>query len=203
MATNVYIDGFNLYYGAVKNTPYRWLDLSKLCKLLLPHDQINGIKYFTAKVKALPQDPGQPMRQQTYLRALATIPNVEIFYGRFVSHKIWMPRADGSGFVEVIKAEEKGSDVALAVHLLHDAHLDDCETAVVISNDTDLIPAIRIVRDQLGKKVGLLCPHKRMSKSLVSEVAFCKKIREGVLQASQFPSLLRDAVGEFEKPQDW
>ncbi len=48
--TNVYIDGFNLYYGAVKNTPYRWLNLSALCRHMLPNDQIQSIKYFTAKV---------------------------------------------------------------------------------------------------------------------------------------------------------
>jgi hypothetical protein len=47
---NVYIDGFNLYYGALKGTPYKWLDLSRLCQTLLPSDTIHEIKYFTARV---------------------------------------------------------------------------------------------------------------------------------------------------------
>ena len=49
---NVYIDGFNLYYGALKGTPYKWLDLARLCQALLPSDTIQEIKYFTARVSA-------------------------------------------------------------------------------------------------------------------------------------------------------
>ena len=36
MITNVYIDGFNLYYRALKDTPFRWLDLRKLVTLVNP-----------------------------------------------------------------------------------------------------------------------------------------------------------------------
>ena len=53
----IYIDGFNLYYGAVRKTPCKWLDLSKLCARMLPQDQILEIKYFTAKVSGRPNDP--------------------------------------------------------------------------------------------------------------------------------------------------
>ena len=124
MKTVVYIDGFNLYYGAVKGTPYKWLNVSRLCQLLLPRNQIIQIKYFTALVKSRPYDPNQPKRQQLYLRALRTIPNLEIILGRFLTHERDMPLAGShSGkprFARVIKTEEKGSDVNLAVHLLND-----------------------------------------------------------------------------------
>jgi hypothetical protein len=70
MKTVVYVDGFNLYYGAVKETPYKWLNIHKLCQLLLPKNQIIKIKYFTALVTARPTDMDQPNRQQIYLRAL-------------------------------------------------------------------------------------------------------------------------------------
>jgi len=43
MKANVYVDGFNLYYGAVKNSPYRWLEISTMCRLLLPKDDIHRI----------------------------------------------------------------------------------------------------------------------------------------------------------------
>jgi uncharacterized LabA/DUF88 family protein len=201
--TNVYIDGFNLYYGAVKNTPYRWLDLSKFCHLLLPRHQIARIKYFTAQVTALPWDAGQPVRQQAYLRALATLPNVEIIYGHFQSNVVQMPLSDGSGYASVIKAEEKGSDVALATHLLHDAHKGEYEVAVIVSNDSDLVPPIRIVRQELGKVVGLVYPHRRVAARLRFEVDFLKEIRTGVLRASQFPPSLEDANGIFCKPPSW
>ena len=203
MATNVYIDGLNLYYGALKGTPYRWLDLEKLCRMLLPRDRVTRIKYFTAIVKPLRHNPGQSARQQTYVRALATLTNVDLHFGQFLSHVVKMPLADGSGMVEVIKAEEKGSDVALAAHLVHDAHRGEYGTAVVISNDSDLVPPIRIVRSELGKQVGLISPHKRPSVALLAEVGFVRHIRAGALKASQFPPLLTDANGTFHKPPSW
>lgn len=93
MKVNVYIDGFNLYYGAVKGTPYRWLNLAEMCRMLLPRDQILQIKYFTALVNPRPSDPDQRSRQETFLRALATIPNLSIVYGFFLTHEIMMPLA--------------------------------------------------------------------------------------------------------------
>ena len=60
---NAYIDGFNFYYGCVKDTPYRWLDFSKLCPLLLPKRFTLGtIKYFTARISGQPSDPDAPTR---------------------------------------------------------------------------------------------------------------------------------------------
>lgn len=70
MKVNVYIDGFNLYYGAVKGTPYRWLNLAEMCRLLLPRDQIEQIKYFTALVNPRPSDPDQRSRQETFLACI-------------------------------------------------------------------------------------------------------------------------------------
>jgi len=79
--THVYIDGFNLYYGAVRDTTLNWLDVRKLCELLLPDHQIDRIKYFTARVSARRDDPDKPTRQQIYLRALRTLPDLDIIYG--------------------------------------------------------------------------------------------------------------------------
>jgi hypothetical protein len=84
MDTIVYIDGFNLFYGSLRKTPYRWLNLSALCSRLLPANKITKIKYFTAAVSARPDDPGQPTRQQAYLRALATLPEIEIHFWSFL-----------------------------------------------------------------------------------------------------------------------
>src|SRR4051812_13065680 len=94
--TNVYIDGFNLYYGAVKSTPYRWLDLEAMCRRLLPRDQLHRIRYFTALVSARPNDPQQPQRQQTYLRALATLPSVSVHLGHYLTTTVRMHLAHPS-----------------------------------------------------------------------------------------------------------
>jgi len=61
--TNIYIDGFNLYYGSLKRTPYKWLNVEKLCQLMLPTDLIQSIKFFTANVSARPHDVHLPIRQ--------------------------------------------------------------------------------------------------------------------------------------------
>jgi hypothetical protein len=207
LSTNVYIDGFNLYYGSLRNTPYRWLNPATLCQLLLPKNTIGKIKYFTALVSARPSDPGQPVRQQLYLRALATLPNVSVHLGHFLTHEVTMPLVVPAGqpqkYAKVIKTEEKGSDVNLATHLLHDAHLGRFDIAVVISNDSDLLEPIKIVRQELHKRVGVLNPHPNPSRALLPHLDFIKQIRTGVLRASQFPATLTDANGTFTKPQTW
>jgi len=78
MATNVYVDASISYYGSLKGTPYRRLDLGAFCAHLLPKDRINRIRYFTATVSARPDNPDAPQRQQVYLRALETIPGLSI-----------------------------------------------------------------------------------------------------------------------------
>ena len=78
LKTNVYVDGFNLYYGCVRGTPYKWLDVAAFCARLLPKNQINRIRYFTALVTPRANDPQQRMRQEIYLRAIRTIPNLTI-----------------------------------------------------------------------------------------------------------------------------
>jgi len=201
--TNVYIDGFNLYYGVIKGSPYRWLDLDKLCRLMLPKNEVGQIKYFTAIVSARPHDPDQPVRQQTYLRAIRTLPNVSVILGHFLSHPVMMPRADKPGQVRVVRTEEKGSDVNLATHLLWDGVRGDYDIAVVVSNDSDLLEPIKIVREELNRRVGILNPHRHPSRELLQNSDFYKKVRPGVLAMCQFPPVLKDRTGEFHKPAAW
>ena len=208
MKTYVYIDAFNLYFGCLKKTPYKWLDLHKLCCLLLPKHEITAIKYFTALIKSRPNDLDAPKRQQMYLRALRTIPNIEISYGHFLSHEVTMPVANPvSGnpkFVRVIKTEEKGSDVNLAVQLLHDAYQARYECAVIISGDSDLLTAIKIVMEDLKKPVGVINPQRRQCQVLLKQATFYKHInRASVLSASQFPDNFFDTRGLITKPKEW
>jgi hypothetical protein len=118
MRTYVYVDAFNLYYGAVKDTPYKWLDLQALCRVMIPNNTVAAIKYFTARVQPRSDDTNKPTRQLVYLRALQTIPELKIVFGHYLSHVVRMPLAKPiagqSRFVQVIKTEEKGSDVNLA-----------------------------------------------------------------------------------------
>ena len=207
MKTNIYIDAFNLYYGALRGTPHKWLDPLAMCKLVLrPHHEFHRVRYFTALVTPRPHDPDQRLRQEAYLRALRTLPNTTIHLGFFLTHKISMPVADTDPprYVTVIKTEEKGSDVNLATHLLNDAHRGDYECAVVVSNDSDLVEPIKIVRNQLNLPVIVLNPHrKRPSVELRRESTFFKDIRPNALTRSQFAATMNDANGTIRKPAGW
>ena len=85
MRTGIYIDGLNLYYGSLRKSPNKWLDIEKFGKLIVPSDDLEIIRYFTAIVRARPDDPQIPVRQETYLRALKTKDLVQIHTGRFTS----------------------------------------------------------------------------------------------------------------------
>ncbi len=134
-----YIDGFNLYNGALKGTPYKWLDLHEFTSKLRPTDTISQVKFFSAKVNSRPNDPDQPIRQMLYWRALRTITTVEIVEGHFLTKPTYLPEVTSmdqitarqkSGentrgifpkMAHVYRSEEKGTDVNLAVQLVHDA----------------------------------------------------------------------------------
>jgi uncharacterized LabA/DUF88 family protein len=206
--TIVYVDAFNLYYGCLKGTPYRWLNLEQLARLLLTaNNVIVRIKYFTARVSARPSDLDQPNRQQLYLRALGTLPKVEIHYGHYLTHEVTMPLAaptpGAPRYAKVIKTEEKGSDVNLATHLVADAYENSFDAAAIITNDSDLLEPVRVVRSRLKKTVGILNPQKHPSFVLTRAASFFKQIRPAALKASQFPDELRDGVGTFRKPPTW
>ena len=201
--TYVYIDGFNFYYGCIRSSPYRWLDLFKFAQAMLPKNDVVRVKYFTAIVKPSTKDPTKVVRQQTFLRALATIPQIEIFLGSFQAHPVRRPKADGSGSVEVIDMKEKGSDVNLATELLVDGFTNAYDVAVVVSNDSDLVAPIRAVRTKLGKAVGIINPHQRQSVELRTSASFIKEVRTWALAHSILPPDLHDANGEIHRPAGW
>jgi uncharacterized LabA/DUF88 family protein len=182
MRANVYIDGFNLYYGALKGTSYKWLDLEALSRRLLPRYEINRIRYFTARISPRPDDVLARRRQHAYLRALAMNRLIAIHYGRFQESRVRMPLADpvpGSPrTVEVIKTEEKRTDVNIASHLLLDAFRAECDVAVLVSNDADLVEPLRILMAELGMSIGIVNPFPRPCRELAAlNPAFYRPIR--------------------------
>jgi len=209
-SANVYVDGFNLYYGCLRGTEYQWLDVGALCRRLLPANQINQIRYFTSRVAARPDAPNRPEQQNAYLRALGTVPGLSIHLGHFQSKGARLPAAapgpDDPRIVEVIKTQEKGSDVNLATFLLLDAFRKKSDIAVVISNDSDLKEPIRVLIEELNVPVGLVNPHpvKERSRDLLDlKPLFFKQVQPRALRTCQFPPVLRDAQGEIRRPDGW
>jgi hypothetical protein len=205
--TNIYVDGFNLYYGAVKGTSHKWLDLAALVTKLFPRNEINRIRYFTAIVDARPPDLQQPVRQQTYLRALRTLPSLSVHLGTFRTRPVRMtlvrPPRFGPKTAEVWKTEEKGSDVNLASYLLLDAFRKDCDIAIVFSNDADLKEPIAIAKNELGITLGVVNPHPPARRSRDLKPTFFRQLREGPVGGSQFPAVMTDPRGQFHKPAAW
>lgn len=210
MRTSVYVDGFNLYYGALKGTPYKWLDLKALFTAILrPQNHIQTIKYYTARVSARPDDPHAPTWQDIYLRALARhIAELSIVEGRFLQKRVTMRLAEpiaGRHFAKVLKTEEKGSDVNLAVHLVNDGWRNAYDCAVVCSNDGDLSEAVRIVRRELHKTIVLAVPgdfdKRPPSVELKRWASYTMQIRPEAFAAAQLPNPIPGTT--LHKPASW
>jgi uncharacterized LabA/DUF88 family protein len=216
----VYVDGFNFYYGCFRGRggrehwrDYRWLNLQQFCTLAFPRFDIQKIRYFTARVEDAPDDLGQAERQATYLRALRTLPQVEIHEGRFLVTRrtrfVADPTVPGPVRKEppervvVLQPEEKGSDVNLASHLLLDGFRDRYDVAIVVSNDSDLAEPIRIARLELGRDMVLLNPRSSFARDLQNTANHYRKVREVYLREAQFPDTLEDEDGIIRKPAEW
>jgi uncharacterized LabA/DUF88 family protein len=209
LETYVYIDGWNLYYGAIKQTPYRWLDLHLLsCHLLNRGYDIKKVKYFTARVDDRPDDKHQSQRQDAYLRALGSCPEVEIHLGRFATRtkrvRLAKPRSNGTKYTDAIITEEKGSDVKLATHLVWDAAHQHIKAALVISNDSDLQESLDMAR-KLGVKVITCNPHDHHQQPLHLSGDETRVLRKRHLGKSQFPREIRDPNGKtiVRRPKRW
>lgn len=205
--TIVYVDGFNFYYGAVRGTPWKWLDpVALFQKVLGPQNQLLKVKYFTARVQPSAHDPDVNVRQDTYLRALkAYCPLLEIHYGHFLRHQVKMEHANPPPkLVYVWKNEEKGSDVNLALHVLNDAWLDAFDCAVIVSNDSDLAESLRLVKSQKRKLIGLVtpgAPKRSTSVQLKAHADFVNPIRQWMLSQSLLPDPIPGTT--IHKPASW
>ena len=209
MKTYVYVDGFNLYYGALKDSPYRWLNIEELCKLLLPDNDVQKIKYFTARVKDRDSNPGQAARQEVYLRALRTLPTIEITYGRFSSHWVSMYSRESTPkrpkYAEVLKTEEKGSDVNIATDMMDDGCQGLYDIAVLVTNDSDLERPVHKIHERYNATVGIINPNleRHASKALARPASFVKPLRKWHLEKCQFPNVIRIGEKRISKPHAW
>ena len=112
-----YVDGFNLYYGLKSKgwQRYYWLDVRHLAEnLLRPGQSLEAVRYFTARIRPQPNDPGKPARQDTYLQALATLPDLRIHYGYYLAKNRRCSQCGAAWQTH----EEKMTDVNMAVEML-------------------------------------------------------------------------------------
>ena len=205
----IYVDGFNLYHRRIKNIKYKWLDLKALAQSFNFKDcEISKIKYFTAEVIATEDDRTIKERQDFYLRALRTIPEIEIHFGKFKRRTVkGRLLAKGNSLhkkiVEIEKFEEKGSDVNIATFMLVDCFQKECEIPVLVSNDSDLSEPLKYIKTILKMPVGLVTPATFFMAELKRYSSFRRKISDTQLESSQFPHTLKDNKSEISCPKKW
>jgi 6-hydroxy-3-succinoylpyridine 3-monooxygenase len=205
--TVFYIDGLNLYYGAVRPTPaLKWLDIARYCTLLRPHDDIVLIRYFSALITG-------PTRanQEVYLRALSTSPLIEVTLGKFKTKtvKCGVAGCTIAGNKWYLMPEEKRTDVNIAVFMVDDAYRNICDQFVIFSGDSDLVPAVSMVRQRfLTKKIIVYVPSQNPQRGAAVELRTSAHVHRTLpillLSRSQFPDQIPDgAGGTLTRPASW
>jgi uncharacterized LabA/DUF88 family protein len=197
----VYVDGFNLYHGLHDSSgrSLLWLNLVELAQLLRPRSRLVGVKYFTAPVL---NDPGALSRQAHHQAAMvAHNPGlVSITQGRYQSREVECFRCHRKHTVR----EEKETDVNIAVALVSDAALNHMDSALVVSADSDLAPAVRtarVLKPQLF--VAAAFPPRRFSSELKLLMPASFKIGEDRIRKAQLPpSFVAEGV-TYARPAKW
>ena len=196
-----YVDAFNLYFG-LKDSGYRrylWLNVQQLARnLLKPGQELVMTKYFTARVS---QPPDKVKRQSTFLEALGTLPDFQIYYGKY---QLNPQKCYKCGFLDYVP-NEKMTDVQIAVQLLSDAYQNLYDTAILVSADSDLVPPVEMVKRLFNnKRVVVAFPPKRYSKQLMILANSYFHISRVTLSKSLFPSEVPKPDGFVLKcPESW
>jgi uncharacterized LabA/DUF88 family protein len=226
--TIIYVDGYNLYYSRLKGTPYKWLDIVALFRdrILRPQDpnaEVVSIKYFTAPVKANYARHGEASThaQTQYHRALeAREPSlVKIIKGFHIFAPTFLPAyhegvpPSKENVAPVWMIEEKQTDVNIALHAYRDAIRGEVDQLVICSNDSDMEPALCMIRDDAPAiRIGLVMPLREDSatpgkvpnKRLTPLTHWVRRyIRDEELAQSQLPQNVQTKKRPASKPDHW
>lgn len=212
MKTIVYIDGFNLQYGLLRDVKWRWLDLEEFSRALLtPKYEITAIKYFTARVKSDPNLPALPNDQARYLDAISGNPLIKVIEGSYKRFRVKLPFAkepciscEKVKYATVWKTEEKKSDVNLAVEMTADAYENAADAFVLVSGDSDHAAALALARYRHKKTTVVFNPHKGECIELRRLSTFYKSIPHDLPAQCQLPDTVMGASGKvIRRPSSW
>lgn len=201
-----FVDGFNLYHAIARlERPHlKWVDLRRLFQRYLrpASETLIGVYYFSAYAEWLPD---ARRRHRTYVAALVTT-GVAPVIGKFRTKDRWCQRCRRAS----LGHEEKETDVNIALHLLDGGYRDGFDHALLVSRDSDLIPAVRMFRERFPeKRLTIVAPPLRgHSAEMIRWATGKTKIRVEHLEQSLFPEEVRDSTGalvatrpaEYEPP---
>jgi uncharacterized LabA/DUF88 family protein len=202
----VYVDGFNLYYGALRGTAHKWLNLERYFSILRPFDDLQQIYYFTAPVIGSTRP-----NQEIYLRALATLPLVTVVMGKFKKKRLRCAVAAcahaGNRMFDAV--EEKRTDVHIGIHMLDDAYQNRCERLILVSGDSDLVPALNVIKSRFPlKTIVVYVPTRNSIRGAAVELrSAADKDRDlplNLLPLAQFSNQVAVGTGQIiTKPASW
>lgn len=228
MRTACFVDGYNLYYGLLQGTPYKWLDLPGLLTHLLrvqcPDNVLSQIHYFTAPVKPDLATRGliSQHAQHAYIRALLAN-DVNVILGRHRLERSRAPihipgiKASRTHQVSIWQLEEKETDVSIAIQMYRTASKQamaqeplGIEQLVLVSADTDMTPALVAIGEDFPEfRLGVILPHREGIQrqppgSLRNHSHWMRQfIREDELAKHQFPSRIGTKKKPVNKPGYW
>ncbi len=204
----VYIDGFNLYYRLLSKTRCKWLNLDRYFSIIRTSEEIVAIKYFTSPVKGRPERSAG--RQKTYIDALKTTPRVRVIMGGFASQPVdCRVRECAHAERKYRILQEKKTDVALGIHMVSDAMRGDIDRVILVSGDSDMIPALRMIKSESpGITTTVYVP------SFDGSTEPCVEIRRAADKDRNLPAellsraLFPDEIalpggGKIKKPRGW
>jgi 6-hydroxy-3-succinoylpyridine 3-monooxygenase len=235
LRTRIYIDGYNFYYGCLRGTPHKWLDLLPLFERhILPSALIKdcegrirqstlltapSIKFFTAKIiESVARAPDSVSSQARYHTALRKLHDgrIELIEGYYAVNKMKVKIVDAEHpdraprdcqEIQAWKVEEKQSDVNLALQAYHDAITGQIDHAVIVTNDTDIAPALEMIRVHTNVLIGVVVPttdQTRPPNTDLVKLAHWKReyVNASELAACQLPRVIQSRK-PTTKPESW
>lgn len=225
LRTIAYIDGYNLYYGCLHGSPYKWLDVVTLCRNLVhaqnPASELVQVKFFTADVKSRLSRHGLQgqISQQSYHRALSgryPSETLEVIKGYHITHRAKLPLYDKDkpvsieNKVAVWHTEEKQTDINIALHMVEDTIDRRCDQVMLFTSDSDLAPALAMVKRRAPTMhIGLVLPRReeeiRAPNRTLSAIASWTRdaIRNDELESAQLPNMVSTHKKPAIKPEYW
>ena len=224
----------NFYAAVRGRPATKWVDFAVLAARLIPRDgTVKSVKYFTSQIsEKAAENPDSPRRQRVFIRAVRAT-DVEVLEGKFKVPDDWRAISSRGGWpdrlrpappepmlrefdshmashddrpwkVRVELPQEKFTDVAIASHLLRDFYRGDCAHAIVVSNDSDLRPAIELVVGD-GHHVGVFSPMGTVSRDLARVASWAKPIRPELVARCQMPDEVRvpGSSRTLSRPAAW
>lgn len=205
------VDGFNLYHSLrtaqrdLSETSTKWVDVHRLCSsylhILGPGAELSAVHYFSALAKHLEStNPEVTARHRAFLTCLRDS-GVSVHLSRFKKKTRRCPACRA----RITRYEEKETDVAIAAKLIELMATDRVDTAVLLSGDTDLAPAVRLAQElHPEKSVGFAFPYRRKNKELDQLADFAFQISKEQYATFQLPDPYTTKRGvEVSRPKTW